>query len=144
MTIGLKQGSVVTEVGPGGILHSLCSTIATHLEGGRWGAQFPLIMGNLYQGLLHEKDVDAAQAELEKIKKGLEKLLPSQVVWDIENPEIKPAWLQEAGPHVSSMANFFVTTTGRDLLFEIADNLESLKEFGGALEIISYDGMPTV
>ena len=40
------------------------------------------------------------------------------------------------------MAGYFVTTTGRNLVDEIVDNLESLKEFGGTLDIISYDKVP--
>jgi len=39
MTIGMRQGSVVTEIGPGGVMHSLMSTIAVHLEDGRWGSR---------------------------------------------------------------------------------------------------------
>jgi len=142
MTIGLKQGSVITEIGPGSILHALCSTIAVHLEGGRWGSRFPLLMEELYQGVLQARDVDAARAELIEVRKGLAELSPAQLVWDIERPDVKPAWAQEVGPHVTSMANFFVTTSGRNLLSELADNLESLKEFGGTLEVISYDRAP--
>lgn len=142
MTIGLKQGSVITEIGPGGILHSLCSTIAVHLENNHWGSRFPLLMGALYQGVLHAKDVDAAWEELRRVRSGLERLSPGQVVWDIEDPSVTPAWMKKVGPHVKSLADFFVTTSGRNLLDELADNLESLKEFGGTLEVISYEGAP--
>jgi hypothetical protein len=40
VTIALKRPNVITEIGPGGILHSLCSTIACRLEGGNWGSVY--------------------------------------------------------------------------------------------------------
>lgn len=71
MTIAMKQGSVVTEIGPGGLLHSLLSTVAVHLENGEWGAKFPLIMNIFYQGSLPSNDVDSAIIEMQRIKNGL-------------------------------------------------------------------------
>lgn len=144
MTIGLKQGSVVTEIGPGGLLHSLLSTVAVHLENGNWGATFPIIMGKFYQGSLSAEDVDVAFLEMRKIKKGLSLLGPDAVVWDIDDLTIDPPWGKTVGTHVRSMADYYVTTTGRNLVDEILDNLESLKEFGGTLDIISYEGMPVI
>ncbi|NHZ93953.1 hypothetical protein F2P45_33910 [Massilia sp. CCM 8733] len=142
MTVALKQGSVVTEIGPGGLFHSLLSTVAVHLEGGQWGSRFPHIMNELYQGSLSEANADEAYGEMQKIKTGLSSLGPGNVVWDIENIAKNPPWGKDVGPHVKSMANYYVTTTGRNLVDELLDNLESLKEFGGSLDIISYDGVP--
>ncbi len=142
VTIGLKQGSVVTEIGPGGLLHCLLSTVAIHLESGNWGSKFPLIMGKFYQGSLPASDGDAAFLEMHEIKRGLESLTPDKVVWDIEDLTKDPPWGRSYGPHVKSMADYYITTTRRNLVNEILDNLESLKEFGGTLDIISYNGVP--
>lgn len=142
MTIGLKQGSVVTEIGPGGLLHSLLSTVAVHLEGGKWGTNFPLIMGKFYQGSLPASDADRAFQEMQQIKDGLKSLTADKVVWDIEDLSKNPPWGRNVGPHVKSMADYYVTITRRNLVDEILDNLESLKEFGGTLDIISYEGAP--
>ncbi|NHZ94355.1 hypothetical protein F2P46_01130 [Massilia sp. CCM 8734] len=142
MTIGMRQGSVVTEIGPGGLLHSLMSTVAAHLENGNWGARFPLLMGKLYQGSLPAADVDAAILEAQAIKSGLMNLGPDMVVWDIDDLSLVPPRGKSVGTHVKSMAEYFVTSTGRNLMDEILDNLESLKEFGGTLDILSYDGVP--
>lgn len=144
MTIAMKQGSVVTEIGPGGLLHSLFSTVAVHLENGEWGLEFPLIMNKFYQGSLPSDDVDAAIIEMQRIKNGLKLLTPDKVIWDIEDIRKDPPWGKSFGPHVKSMADYFVTTTGRNLVNEILDNLDSLKEFGGSLDIISYDSMPLI
>lgn len=142
MTIVMRQGSVWTEIGPGGLFHSFMSTVAVHLEGGNWGTRFPLIMGKLYQGSLPSRDVEAAILEAQAIKNSLNKLGPDKVVWDINDLSLLPPWGTFVGPHIKSMAGYFVTTTGRNLVDEIVDNLESLKEFGGTLDIISYDKVP--
>ena len=71
MAIAFKQGSVITQIGPGGVLHSLLSTVAVHLENGHWGSSFPFIMHDLYQGSVSAKNADAAYLEMQKIKAGL-------------------------------------------------------------------------
>ncbi|WP_223502011.1 Imm70 family immunity protein [Pseudomonas sp. BF-R-24] len=144
MTIALKQENVITEIGPGGILHSLCSTIAYRLESGKWGEKYPLIMNGLYQGMLGQKDAGLALAEMQAIKEGLSQLKLDQVIWDIENPLQLPPWGLNVGGDLKNIDSYYVTTSGRNLVNEIIDNLESLKEFGGTLEIISYDGRPPV
>lgn len=136
MSIGLKQGSVFTEIGPGGILHSLFSTIAVHLENGKWGSKFPLLMTKLYQGSLPASDADGAVVELSAIRLGLSKVPPVQVVWDIEDRKKQPPWGNVAPAHVASAADYFVTANGRNLLGELADGLESLQEFGGTLDVL--------
>lgn len=144
MTIGMKQGSVVTEIGPGGLLHSLLSTVAVHLEGGRWGDKYPLIMGEFYQGCLLSNNAEPALLEMREIQEKLRTLTPDKVVWDIESPNTAPPWGKSYGPHVKNMADYYITTTGRNLVDEIIDNIESLCEFGGSLDIISYDGVPPI
>lgn len=139
MTIAMKQGSVITEIGPGSLLHSLFSTIAVRLEGGKWGSRFPFVLNKLYQGKLAQGDAMTAIAEMTQIRKLLAEVAPSQVVWDIDHLEQAPPWGDSVGGHVKNMANYYVTTTGRNLVDEIIDNLESLRDFGGSLEIISFD-----
>ena len=142
MTVALKQENVVTEIGPGGILHSLFSTVAVRLEGGRWGSRFPIVMSKLYEGSLPQSDALAALSEMRDIKAELSLLAPANVVWDAEDLKKGPPWGRQVGPHVQSCAQYWVTTTGRNVLDELIDNLESLLEFGGTLDVISYDGLP--
>ncbi len=65
MTIAFRQGSVLTIIGPGGVLHALFSTIAVRLEAGQWGSRFPLIMNALYGGSL-PADWEAVSQQLEQ------------------------------------------------------------------------------
>ena len=140
MTIALRQGSVLTVIGPGGLLHSFFSTIALRLENGDWGSRFPWVMNGLYGGSLDDVGAKAAYEEMQKIRRELAELSPSEVVWDIENPEQIPPWGTSVGPHVSHMANYYVTVTGRNLVDEIIENLESQIEFGGPLQVVPFDG----
>lgn len=142
MTIGLRQGSVITEIGPGELFHSVFSTIAVRIENGQWGTRFPIVMNELYQGSVSHSDADTALNEMLEIRKALQLLPPDQVIWDAENPSKDPPWGRTVGPHVKSCAQYWVTTTGRNIVDEIIDNLESLREFGGTLDVISYDGAP--
>jgi 2,3-bisphosphoglycerate-dependent phosphoglycerate mutase len=144
MTVALKCDNIITEIGPGGILHSLFSTIAVRLEGGKWGSRFPLIIGDLYQGRLAQTKARAALDEFRVIERELAELPPSAVVWDADDLAAVPPWGTEVGSHVRNMAQYFVTTTGRNLVAEIIDNLEALLEDGDGLEIISYQGSPPV
>jgi 2,3-bisphosphoglycerate-dependent phosphoglycerate mutase len=137
MTVYLRQGSVLTEVGPGGILHSLFSTIAVRLEHGSWGARFPKVMKGLYSGSINESEAAEALSEAVSIKRELDALAPSLAVWNAEDPEASPPWGIEVGSHVKSLAGYWTTTTGRNLVDELIDNLESLKEIGGTLDVVS-------
>ena len=137
MTVCLRQGSVTTQIGPGGVLHSLFSTVAVRLENGTWGSRFPVVMGNLYSGQLAVADADRALGEMQIIQRELRALSPSLVVWDAEDTSIVPPWGTPFGAHVRSCADYWVTINGRNLVAELVDNLESLKEFGGTLDVIS-------
>jgi 2,3-bisphosphoglycerate-dependent phosphoglycerate mutase len=140
VTIAFRQYATLTIIGPGGLLHALCSTIAVKLENGNWGARFPHIMNELYQGSLPADRAPAAMAEAQTIRSELAKLPPTEIVWDIEKPGARPPWGDQVGPHITNMAQIFITDTGRNLVDELVDNIESQLEFGGPLEIVQFDG----
>ena len=140
MTIAFRQGSALTIIGPGGLLHSLCSTIAVRLENGDWGSRFPWVMNGLYGGCLEEGGARAAYEEILTIRNELAQLPPSAVVWDAENPGAIPPWGTDIGAHVTNLAVTFYTTTGRNLVDEIVDGIESQLEFGGPLLVVPFDG----
>ena len=49
MAVGFKVGFYWFQIGNGDFLHGFFSTIAGNLENGRWGADFPIIMNELYR-----------------------------------------------------------------------------------------------
>lgn len=95
-------------------------------------------MKGLYQGSLPQKEAKAALAEIEEIISSLKNTSSEKVVWDIENRREEPPSEYDSGCDKTSLYTYFRTTTGRNLAFEIKDNLEAQLQFGGTLEIISY------
>lgn len=137
MAIGLRLHGITTVIGPGGVLHALFSTISLRLEPNGWGTRYPTLMHKLYQGHLDHEDAAKALDELLDVQEKLKAHAPSEVVWDIEDPAQPPPWGLEVGPHVKSLATYFVTSTGRDLLETLIENVECLKDVSGKLEIVS-------
>ena len=142
MTVGIKVGSVVTEIGTGSFFHSFFSSVSYHLEPKGWGTNYPILMNKLYQGQLNAEDANEALVEVKAIQQALGRFTPDQVIWDIEDLNERPPWGDNISSHITSLANYFVTSTGRDLIGAIIENLEYLKKDGGKLTIVQYQGLP--
>ncbi len=139
--IALRTGSVVTEIGPGAILHALCSTIATRLEPGGWGSRFPRVMGALYAGQLPAAEAPEALREAREIAALLAAVPVEAITWDADRPGDAPPAAYVPMPGARSAATWFRTVNGRDLLRDgLIDALESAVEFGHAVEVIPFDG----
>ena len=135
------QGTILMEIGPGGLLHSLFSTIAVRLEMGQWGSRFPTVMGAFYQG--ESLDPGAASHALDewrRIECGLAEQPPSAIVWDIEQPGAKPPWGAAYGAHVTSVANYYFTKYGLNLVAEVREHLECVVQSGGTLQLVTAPG----
>ena len=137
MTVGLKVGSITDEIGTADFFHSFFSTISAHLEGG-WGRQYPVLMTKLYQGKLSAEDAPAALDELDAVQAGLARLPPSAVVWDYDDQNKKPPWGSNIAPSITSLSNYFVTSTGRDLFDTLREALEALRDEGGIAHVVNY------
>lgn len=137
MIMVLKQGRVETEVGSKELVHSLFSTVAVRLEGGKWGSRFPVVMNQLSKGSLTHEHCQAAMAEMKTIRQELQKFKPDQVVFDAKDLKAKPANIADIILHLGTLATCHTTIGGRSLIDEIVDNLESQRQFGGLLQIIS-------
>ena len=141
--VALRNGSVVTEVGPAAILHAFFSTVAARLEPNGWGSRFPITMNHLYQGRLEAVDASACLAELREIDQELSQLPPSSVVWDIEAPKRPPSPHYLLGASSTNASEYFVTVNGLNLLRGgLIDNVESAVEFRDHVEIITF-GSPS-
>ena len=120
MTVGVKVGAIIDEVGAPSFFNCFFSTITGLLEGGRRGERFPFLAGKLYTGEIAAEDVQAALKELREIKEHLKKFDPSAVIWDLENTSAHPPWGNNISPDITNMSNYFVSSTGRDL-FELLE-----------------------
>ena len=137
MTVGLKLGSITDEIGGQDFFHAFFSTVSYRLETNGWGARFPCLLKKLYQGRLEQGDAEQALEELNEIASELSKLSPNMVVWDIENLEASPPWGSNISSDITDLSNYFVTSTGRDLIDVIKECLEELRDRGGSIEIVS-------
>ena len=115
MAIGIRLGSIVDEIGASSFLNAFFSTIVGLLENGNPGAVYPVVSINLYDGSVPVDKLEQAVYELKSIREALSKFPPSAVIWDIEDRSKTPPWGENISPEISSMANYFVSSTGRDL-----------------------------
>ena len=137
MTIGLKLGSITDELGEQDFFHSFFSTVNYRLENDGWGSRFPILLNKLYQGSLEQKYAEQAIKELSVIATELEKLSPDQVIWDIEDLKISPPWGKDISKDITDLSNYYVTSTGRDLIGVLRESLNELLEGGNTLEVVS-------
>lgn len=136
MTVGIQLGSITDEVGASDFFHSFFSTISGNLEPDGWGTRFPLLLDSLYSGELQQKDAIEALNELKKVKMELATLSPKKVIWDIESREKDPPWGFNISADITDLSNYFVTSTGRDLINLLNEALEELRDRGGVLKVV--------
>lgn len=116
MGVGLNVGDFYYEIGSGDFLHSFFSTISFHLEPEGWGTKYPCLMNELYQGSLKWEFTIKATEELKDIQRKLQKYEPSRVIWDINDTLLQPPWGDNISSDITSLANYFVTSEGVDLI----------------------------
>lgn len=135
MAVGIKVGSITDEIGTSDFFHAFFSTVSYHLEE-KWGSRFPALMNQLYQGELEPGLAEKAVAELRQIKDELVRFETSKVVWDIENLSKQPPWGADISPDITSLANYFVTSTGRDLISTLIEALDEAAAHGKPATIV--------
>lgn len=86
---------------------------------------YPFLMNHLYQGKLEWVHVPEAIQEVHDICKHLEEYRPSDIVWDIEDLSKQPPWGNDISKEISSLANYFVTSDGKNLFEVILKVLET-------------------
>ncbi len=137
MAVGLHLGNVTDEIGTQDFFFAFFSTIAGNLEPAGWGSRFPALMTKLYQGALGSNDCKLAQAELSQIRSELKGLPPSKVIWDYEDRTKVPPWGDNISTDIHDLSDYFVTSTGRDLIGVIEECLQELRSRGGTLRVVS-------
>jgi 2,3-bisphosphoglycerate-dependent phosphoglycerate mutase len=124
MAVGIKVGGITDEIGTPEFFHAFFSTVSGNLEKEGWASRFPAVLGKLYQGNLDATSAKSALSELIQIKNELSNFKPDMVVWDIENPNKQPPWGSNISTDITSLADYFVTSTGRNLISTLIEALE--------------------
>ena len=128
MAVGITVGSITDEIGAPSFVHAFFSTISAYCEPNGWGSHYPHLMNELYQGCLPHEHANVALAELMLAKLQLEKLPPSQVVWDIEDRKAQPPWGTNIAATITNLSNYFVSSTGRDVFSLLEEALAAAGE----------------
>ena len=136
MSVGIKVGSITDEIGTEDFFHAFYSTVSGRLEA-HWGERFPSLM-HLYDGRLPCEQAPAALAELAEIRSKLEAFRPDSVIWDIEDRAKMPPWGSNISADITNLSNYFVTSTGRDLIDLLQEALEASRDEHRPAEIVRY------
>ncbi len=118
MSVGIKVGPIVTEIGASTFLNAFFSTVVALLEEGKRGAVYPGVSIDLYKGHVDSTKLPLVIKELQTIQKEFLNHPPSAIVWDLEDRSRLPPWGNVIAPTITSMANYFVSSGGRNL-FEV-------------------------
>lgn len=137
MAVGFKVGFYWFQIGNGDFLHGFFSTIAGNLENGRWGADFPIIMNELYNGSLEVEHINDAIKELKIIKEKLKDFSPDKVIWDIDGLTVSPPWGKNISKEITDLSNYFVTSDGDDFIALFMHALEKAEELQICIKIES-------
>jgi len=116
MAIGFFVDPIFYTIGMGDFLNSFFSTIYIKLEKSEWGSKYPIIMNDLYSGIIKKEKMNDALIELETLKNHLAKFSPKDIVWDFENLNALPPWGNNISSEITDLSNYFVTSEGEDLL----------------------------
>lgn len=137
MAVGIQLGSITDEIGTSDFLHAFFSTISGNLELDGWGSRFPTLLTKLYGGELKQADAIHALVELKDVKAELACLAPEKIIWDIERRDKSPPWGEEISPDITSLSNYFVTSTGRDLIGVLEEIFVELRDTGGVAKVVT-------
>ncbi|MBA0429915.1 hypothetical protein D7Y53_08165 [Stenotrophomonas maltophilia] len=139
MTVGIRLGQITDEIGSSSFLYAFFSTISGNLEPDGWGSRFPILMRQLYAGRLQQSDAADALAELHMVRRELADLPPARVIWSLEDRTQHLPLGDDIAPDIDSLATYFVTAHGRDLIALLIDVLEALQEGEDtSARIVSY------
>jgi len=95
-------------------------------------------MNKLYVGELRQADAESALQELQAVVLELATLPIGNVIWDIEDRSKRPPWGDNIAETITDLSNYFVTSTGRDLIGVLREVLEELRSNGGVAKVVRY------
>ena len=121
MIIVSSDGNRIVEIGNSDIWISLCSTIAVRLNYNE--EDIPLVLKFLRTGKCVAKEGNATARQFNLVRDELSKFAPDKVVYDIAEMTKEAPWGVNISDVITSCANFYTTSDGKDLLFEIVSIL---------------------
>lgn len=136
MEVGIRVGPIISVVGPPPVLHAFFSTISANLEHEEWGSRYPELMNELFQGHLDHAKANKVLHDLTEIESQLKTLSRSNAVWDFDNPNAV-SLPQYINRHAKDLSTYFITSTNRDLLTVLLDQLKQSVQYGEDVRIVT-------
>lgn len=116
--VGLISHCYLFPLGTADLVSSFFYTIAWRLEQKRWGSRFPVIMGELYEGILPYERLKQASSEMELIQEEMQYLPPSSGIWIYEIRSDPPPRDFGENKDATDLSEVFMTSIGRNMLSE--------------------------
>ncbi len=117
MMLESADGQRLLDLGGRELTNSILSTVTVHLDS--LLPQVPLAVQFLRYGNCVADDAQEAARQLNLIRDALGAIPPEQAVWDLNDRTVLPPWTGNLSPIVTSCANLYTTSNGRDLLWEL-------------------------
>ena len=120
MIIQSSDSVKTVDVGTKDIFYSLYSTIKVRLE---LLDDIEIAIKFMDCGICNYGDALECARQFNLIRDRLSQISPKDAVYDLNDLTKKAPWVDNISPTVTSCANLFTTSDGRDLLFEIVSIL---------------------
>jgi hypothetical protein len=140
MPVGISTELRWTPLDDPAVVHSFFSSICVNLENSVWGARFPAIMQDLYQGVLPQQKLAAAATEISQISAELEKCSPASLVWDVEDQSETPPPEFKYGT-AANLSAVFVGPDGRTFCNLIALGISFAQEEDSELRLADLESL---
>lgn len=72
-----------------------------------------------------------------KVEQRLKKHSPSSVVWDTDDLSKQPPWGNNISKEITSLANYFITSDGRNLIDVLHLTFHDAEELRHCIEIVN-------
>lgn len=121
MVISSSDHKRIVYIGTSDILQSLYSTIRVRLD--YFKEKVPLAFNFLECGKCNSIAAMETAKQFNLLRDELSKVAPQQAVYDFRDLSRRSPWDGRISPVITSCANFYITSDGKDLLFEIVSIL---------------------
>ncbi|WP_377465288.1 Imm70 family immunity protein [Populibacterium corticicola] len=111
------DGQRLLDLGGHELTHSILSIVTVHLQS--LLPQVPLAVQFLRFGTCAASDAQETARQLNLVRDALAQVSPEDAIWDLNDRTVLPPWTGNLSPIVTSCANLYTTSDGRDLLWEL-------------------------
>lgn len=133
MDLITSDNRFVLDVGDSDNFRSLYSTATFHV--GRDNKSVSLALRFLESGSCTSEDAERTAREINLIRDALSIVKPEDAISDIDSPRVKPDFVDDLSPVVTSCANMYYSADGKDLLAELVQMLVYAGIAGASISI---------